>query len=156
MKEKKRIKKEMRCGKSEINKEKLERLKEQILNEESENYYRRLQKTCDEISKNGRFSSGKFWEVKKKMERKKEDGAHAVRNKEGKLVNEREEILDAYKEYFEDLLTITSKKTRLAENQETVAKVEKKFGEILEKGRTQEHSSEGAKKEKSTRHMWVE
>ena len=91
MKEKKEVKRKLREG-DEKAKEKLDTLKEQILNEENEGYYRRLKKTSEEISQNGKLNSGGFWKVKKRMERKKEEMPHAVRNKEGKLVTEHEEI----------------------------------------------------------------
>ena len=139
MKEKKKLKENMRkVGNDDRNMEKLQNLKEQILDEEAENYYRRLRKTVDEISINGKFNSGKFWEVKKRMDRKKEAGAHAVKNKEGELVTDNKKILEAYKDYFEDLLTTTNRKTILEENKEIVGKVEGKFNEIIERGRIQE------------------
>ena len=139
MKEKKELKKNMRIkGNDNGSMEKLRNLKEQILSEEAENYYRRLRRTCEEISKNGKFNSGSFWEVKKKMERKRKEGAHAVKNKDGKLVTENNEILTAYKDYFEELLSITNRKTNLEENKEIVEKVEKEFNEIIEKGKMQE------------------
>ena len=139
MKEKKELKGNMRKeGNNATKMEKLQTLKKRILDEDAENYYRRLQKTCNDITKDGKFNSGKFWEVKKKMDRKKEDKPHAVRNNKGELVTENGEILNAYKDYFEDLLTITNKKTKLEENKETVEKVEKEFNEIVERGRMQE------------------
>ena len=72
----------------------------------SDTYYRRLKKTCDEIKKNGRFNSSGFWKVKKRMERKKTEAMHAVMNKEGKLVTNQEEILEAYADYYKELLMI--------------------------------------------------
>ena len=72
------------------------------------------------------------------MDRKKEAGAHAVKNKEGELVTDNKKILEAYKDYFEDLLTTTNRKTILEENKEIVGKVEGKFNEIIERGRIQE------------------
>ena len=94
MKEKKRVKEELReteCSVEDM--EKLQELKEKILNEEQEGYYRKLMKTCEEVSLNGRFNSGNFLKVKKRMERKKPENNHAVKNKKGELVTENGEIL---------------------------------------------------------------
>ena len=93
MKEKKRVKKSLRLKASEREMLKLNELKEQMLNEEHESYYRKLMKTCEELSKNG---SGNFLKVKKRIERKKAEGVHAVRNKDGKLVTDNDGILTCY------------------------------------------------------------
>ena len=66
LKEKKELKGNMRKeGNNTSKMEKLQTLKKRILDEEAESYYRRLQKTCNDITKDGKFNSGKFWEVKK-------------------------------------------------------------------------------------------
>ena len=52
-------------------------------------------------------------------------------------MTEHEEILEAYKEYFEDLLTVTNKKTTLEENKDTVQKVEREFKDIIDRGKKQ-------------------
>ena len=71
------------------------------------------------------------------MERKKDEAAHAVKRKDGKLVTEQADILKEYEEYFQGLLTTTNKKTQLQENIDTVKKVEDKFKDILERGKKQ-------------------
>ena len=85
--------KSLRLKASEREMLKLNELKEQMLNEEHESYYRKLMKTCEELSKNG---SGNFLKVKKRIERKKAEGVHAVRNKDGKLVTDNDGILTCY------------------------------------------------------------
>ena len=62
----------------------------------------------DRTELNGRFNSGNFLKVKKRMERKKPENNHAVKNKKGELVTENGEILRCYEEYFSDLLTKTN------------------------------------------------
>ena len=135
MKEKKRVKEELRekeCSVEDM--EKLQELKEKILNEEQEGYYRKLMKTCEEVSLNGRFNSGNFLKVKKRMERKKPENNHAVKNKKGELVTENGEILRCYEEYFSDLLTKTNENTKLERNRDVVKIVEKKFDKIMAEG----------------------
>ena len=117
--------------------EKLNQIKEQVLQEEKESYYRRLTKTCEEIKVNGKFSSGGFWKLVKRMKRKNEV-PHAVLSKDGKRLTENQEILQRYREYYEELLTTTNRKTELPENQAVVQKVEEKFRKIMEEAMKQE------------------
>lgn len=76
--------------------------------------------------------------MKKRMERKIEEIPHAVRNREGKLVTEHDEIREVYQEYFENLLKTTNKKTELKEYKETLKKVEEKFQTIRKRAMEQE------------------
>ena len=139
MKEKKMIKKEMKGETTEEKMEKLNKIKEQVLQEEAESYYRRLKKNCEEIKVNGKFSSRGFWKLVKRLKRKKEEVPHAVVAKDGKkLITENRGIIERYREYYEELLTTTNKKTELPENQERVQKVEKKFRKIMDEGKKQE------------------
>ena len=136
MSEKKKLKGQMKGSTDDGGLEKLKELKEKILLEEHESYYRKLKKNCEEISKDGRFNSGGFWKLKKKMTRRKET-IHAVEDAEGKLLTNHKEIVDRYGEYFEDLLTTTNKKTELPENQKIVQEVEKKFQKMMEEASKQ-------------------
>ena len=72
------------------------------------------------------------------MEKKKSEAAHAVRDEDGKIVTETEEILKAYEKFYEDLLTKTNKKTKEKENEEVVRKVEEKFAQIMKRAEEQE------------------
>ena len=135
--EKKNIKEEMKGNRNDENIAKLKALKEKMKEEEEETYFRKLKKTCDEIKKDGKFNSGGFWKAKKRMEKKKEDGNHAVLNTKGDLVTSNESILEAYKEYYEDLLTMTNRRTKLPENADVVGKVEEKFNKIMETAQKQ-------------------
>ena len=137
MNEKKKLKLELKNDMNTEGLKKLEKLKEQIVAEENERNYRKMEKACQEIRKHGKFDGGGLWKLKNKLDRRREENMHAVTNKEGELKTEREEILDAYREFYEDLLTITTKKTTLPENKETVKKVEDKFSKIMERGAQQ-------------------
>ena len=128
----------MKTGREEEKIKRLNKIKEEVIQEENERNYRRLKKVCEEIKKNGKIDGGSFWEVKKKLERRKEENMCAVKNMKGKLVTTKEEICDAYKEYYEDLLTVTSKRTKTDENKELMRKVETKFNKIMEKGEKQQ------------------
>ena len=130
MAEKKKTKKEMEVGTERT--EQLNIIKEKILAEEHEIYQRKLKKTCDEIRVQGKFSSGGFWKVVKKMKKKKTEEVHAVEDKEGNLLTSNDQIIKRYGEYFKDLLTHTTEQTKLEENKETANRVEEKFKIILE------------------------
>ena len=138
MQEKKKLKCELKAEYKVEIRTKLEELKAQVLEEEKNTYFRKLKKNCEEMRKNGKFSSAGFWKVKKKMESKKSESQHAVRNMKGELVTSNEEILRAYEKYYEDLLTKTNERTKLEENKEIVQKVEDKFNKIMKKASEQE------------------
>ena len=87
----------------------------------------------------GKFSSGGFWKLVKRMKRKKDEAPHAVLAKDGKkLITDNQEILKRYGEYYEELLTTTNRKAELPENQEIVQKTEEKFRQIMEEAKKQE------------------
>ena len=138
MQEKKKIKERLRAGAKEEDMVRLNELKEQMLDERHEAYYRKLKKNCEEIRKNGKFNSAGFWKVKKRMERRRDEGQHAVRNKKGELVTTNEEILKAYEEHYEDLLTKTNKRAKMDENEDVVKEVNKKFDRIMKTAYEQE------------------
>ena len=115
---------------------KLKDLKEKILMEDHDSYYRRLKKNCEEISKDGEFNSAGFWKLKKRMSRRKEV-VHAVEDRDGNLITDNAEIINRYGEYFEDLLTTTNKKTKMPENKEVVQNVELKFRKMMDEAMKQ-------------------
>ena len=136
MEEKKKLKYDMKEGTKEDVTEKLYELKENILSEEHESYFQRLKKNCEEISKDGKFNSAGFWKLKKRMSRRKEV-IHAVEDRDGNLITDNAGILNRYGEYYEDLLTTTNRRTKLAENQKVVQKVERKFDKMMEEAEKQ-------------------
>ena len=138
MQEKKKVKERLRAGAKEEDMVRLKELKEQMLDERQQAYFRKLKKNCEEIRKDGKFNSAGFWKVKKRMERRKDEGQHAVRNKKGELVTSNEEILKAYEEHYEDLLTKTNRKTKMEENKDAVTKVNTKFDKIMQAAYEQE------------------
>lgn len=138
MDQKKIVKNQLNTNYTAETKAKLEELKAKVIEEEQEAYYRKLRKNCEEIRKEGKFSSAGFWKVKRKMERRKAVSQHAVRNKNGELVTSNQEILKAYEEHYKNLLTKTNERTKLEENRQTVEKVEKKFAEIMTRAAEQD------------------
>ena len=75
---------------------------------------RKIEKVVQEIRCcGGKLNGGAFWQMKKKMTKKKPENPHAVFNKEGVKVEDPVLIKDAYKEFYTDLLN-----TRIAETKE--------------------------------------
>ena len=138
LKKKRKLRGELKSGKDEEKYSELTKIKEKIVREEEESYFRKLKKTCEEIRIEGKFSSGGFWKLIKRMKNKKSENPHAVRNKEGEMLTDKEQIIKRYGEYFEELLTTTNEKTKLPENKQIVEKIETQFEEIMEKAKQQE------------------
>ena len=135
--EKKKLREEIKMTKDEEKFEQLKRIKQQIIQEEEESNYRKLKKATEEIRIDGKFSSGGFWKLVKRMKNKNEEPPHAVESKEGEMLTETEQIINRYREYYEDLLTTTNRRTKLPENQKVVTQVDKKFNEIMAKAKEQ-------------------
>ena len=57
----------------------------------------------EKISRSGGINSGAFWEFKKKMDPKKKEKPHAMKDKDGKIKITKEEIKDEFKKFYSDL-----------------------------------------------------
>ena len=108
------------------------------MEEEGAQKCRRLMKTCENICTDGKINSGGFWELKKRIERKKKEEVHAVLNEKGELVTTHEEIRERYEEYYQNLLTTTNKRIDDMAEDENVKRVNEMFGKIMERGKKQE------------------
>ena len=76
-----KVSEQVKENKDRIHKE-IELLKEQIMQEEKEQKFRKIMKTTEKICKDGKFDSGGFWKLQKRMKKQKEK-PHAVVNIEG-------------------------------------------------------------------------
>ena len=82
------------------------------------------------------INGGAFWEVKKRIERKKEVKSVAIENKEGKRECNTEKIKGVYKEFYETLLK--SKEAENEEEREQERIINERYRKIEEKSRHQE------------------
>ena len=85
-------------------KERREILCKQIEQEEQKKENARLNKIVAEVKKAGGINSNTFWEVRKRLCGNKGVRPHAMKNKEGVLCEEADEIKQIHKEWFQELL----------------------------------------------------
>ena len=142
MKEKRKLKEQKRKESTQEQKDiihkRISELKEIILEEESNQKYRRLIKTTENISKGGKLDSGGFWKLQKTLKSRNRENAHAVINAEGNKVSEPDAILKAYKEFYENLLTTTNKTVEESKDDVNVTRVNESFRNIMNIGINQE------------------
>ena len=112
-----------------LNKEQIEVLKQrrniilqQIEEEEQKQEHNRVIKIVDEVKRAGGINSSTFWDVRKKICNKTDEPAHSIKNKDGELCENPEEIKKVYAEWYQNLL-----KTRRGETE-----VEKEAEEVVE------------------------
>ena len=98
---------------------------------------RRLQGVIRDISKEkGGINEEKFWEVRRKIVGRNEEGITAMLNSEGKKVESKEEILEVYEEFYKVLFG--KKKANTEEEKDTEKNIEEKLQKILKKGKEQQ------------------
>ena len=115
MRKLRRIKKEIirkrtdkRLGQGKI---KLLKVRERLVEEHierhgQENKAKAAIKNAERVKKNGRAEVGGFWEYRKKMTRKKKEEKCVIKNTDGKMIYDREEIQNEFKDFYSKLLTI--------------------------------------------------
>ena len=135
MNQKKKMKNEIRRERQKEydgKKEKIEEMVQMIhtlnihINErQKENQGERTKKIVEEIISNGGVSKGGFWDVKRKMEEKKDEHNCPIKDEKGKLLYDGEDIKDEYKKYYKKLLNVE------ATDDKTEEHVQKVFDQIL-------------------------
>ena len=107
--------------------ERIKMIKEHILDRQKESRGNKINKIADSIKMNVNNRS-KIWEVKSRVTRKN-TVKRQIKDSKGKILQDSEEIVKEYEEYYEQLLT-----TRKPENTaETIAeeRVKKEFESIM-------------------------
>ena len=110
MKAKRKIRHEM-LSEDDSSKKRVKRIQEKlidehILHESKKERCMKIEKMVDRIKGHGGLNSGAFWEFKKGMDTKKrKDAPSTIRSKEGKVLEDKDEILDAYAEFYKQLLS---------------------------------------------------
>ena len=77
---------------------------QQIEEEEKKQEHNRIEMIVADRKKAGGVNSNTFWDVRKKITNKGKETAHAIKDKEGKLCVEPEEIRMRHAEWFQELL----------------------------------------------------
>ena len=116
----KELKKKLSAKRVKELKDRRKLIQQQIDDEERLKEYTRINKIVDEVRKSGGVNSTMFWEVRKRIQGKREDPAYAMENKWGKMCDKPEEIKEIHKDWFKELLTMAPGKTELERQAEEV------------------------------------
>ena len=113
-------------------------LNEYIVEEEKQQYAKRIIATVENLRKTGGgIKETTFWEFKKKLHRKQEEPITAMKNKDGVLLEDKREILKIYEEFYTELFT--KKKATDEEEQRIEKNVKMEMNKIMEKAKEQEN-----------------
>ena len=77
-------------------------INEYIKEEENAQYKRKIDKVVLKMKTKGGINGANTWEVLNQLRGKKTEKATVVMSKEGKILEEPDEIIDRQKEYFQD------------------------------------------------------
>ena len=127
LKVKKQITKKLKnqgLSKEEIRLLKVEKnlVEEFLYEEKSKKNYEEVNNVVQKIKSEGGVNSTAFWELKRRIEGRIDEVAHIVEDENGEKLEDKQQILDRYRQYFQNLL----------ETQKGATEVEKETEEIVE------------------------
>ena len=93
-------------------------LDEQIKKENRDQFKKKINKVVTRLQGKNRINSAGMWEIMKKMKRKKEEPPTAIKSKDGKVIEEPEQIKERYLEHFTEILKNTPAETEEEKRQE--------------------------------------
>ena len=132
MSAKRRIKKSSSRSK-QIEKERRRLLTRHVERDMHEKPSRRIKETIESLRRNGGgVKEETFWEFRRKLTGKKEEKPHAMRDGEGNMVEEKEEIINMFQQFYMKLF----QKKEIDED--TEQKVNKELREITTQGAKQQ------------------
>ena len=88
-------------------------IEEYIIEERKKEEGCMIRNTVDDIKEKGGVNSPAFWDFKKKMEGRKQEGVSAVKRKDGKVVEEVSEIKEEYKNFYTELFIIEGPSSKI-------------------------------------------
>ena len=105
-------------------------LKEEIINEEKASFASKINRTVEELKKEGRaVDQGAFWKLKNKMEVKKKEQKTAIKDGSGKILEDEDSIKQRYQEFYTDLLQTLVSET--VEGKQREIEINETFESIL-------------------------
>lgn len=107
-----------------------------IENEAKSQFRNKINKVVEKLRSNKGINGPNMWEVLKKLKRKKEEPASAIKDQEGKILEEPEAIKTRYLEYFGDLLEPPKAKDEIEQRQEAI--IESTFQKVMEAAEDQD------------------
>ena len=108
-----------------------------IYEEKHKRYAEKIKNTIESLRRNGGGMKEEcFWEFRKKIQGRKQERRTGMRDKEGNIAIEPEQIKEVYREFYEELFKRPIKETREEKEQEQV--IMNKIEEIEKEGTIQE------------------
>ena len=124
---KKRITRELKTttDKKQIKelKDRKEIIKQQIEQEEHKKENTRINKIVADVKRAGGVNSNTFWNVRRRLNPKGNDQAHAMMNKEGVLCEKVEDIKQIHTEWFKELLQTKAGQSKVERQAEEIVKM---------------------------------
>ena len=140
IKEKKRLKKEAKNSKKKSRETMIaaiRQIEKDMETERKSQFRNKISKVVDKLKSNKGINGPNMWEVLRKVKKKKDVPASAVKGKDGKTVlEEPEDIKARYLEYFEELLEPVKAKNEGEKRQEEI--VDTAFKKVMEQAAAQE------------------
>ena len=87
----------------------------------------------NKIKSEGGVNSTAFWELKRRIEGRTQEVAHVVEGKNGERLEDREEILERYKEYFQSLLEPKKGETDVEKQSEEIIQLTMDALDLIDK-----------------------
>ena len=85
-----------------------------------EKRYKHLIKTIDRVRANGGVNSGMFWEVIKELQPRRFEEKTPVYDKQGNRIEEKEQIIEVTREYYEELLQTSNAGSEIQQKKEEI------------------------------------
>ena len=105
-------------------------LSEEIKNEEKVSYVRKINNIVNMLKKEGgALDQGMFWKFKKKLTPRKREEKTAMIDKHGKRVEDEDEIIEIYEDFYQNLLKTPRAENEIEKRRET--EVEEVFDRIV-------------------------
>ena len=135
---KKRIGKELKDQNLTKEEVRILKIRRSLIDEymEKEHWKKNHQNVCNEITKlknEGGVDSTAFWDLLTRLKGRAEETANVMENKDGELVEEKEEILAVYEDFYQDLLQTRAGETEIEKEGEAVVEVAMRGMELLAK-----------------------
>ena len=107
------------------------------MKEQHQAYAERIKRTIEELRKNGGgIKEETFWEFRKKVTKRPEEQAKAMVDEKGNKKEGKEEIIEIYRKFYEDLFEKSKPNTEEERKKEN--EVNKKLEMIKEKAKQQD------------------
>ena len=107
-----------------------------IYEEKQRKYSEKIKNTIESLRRNGGgMKEESFWEFRKKIQGKRQERKTAMKDKEGNITEQAEEIKEIYKEFYEELFEKPKKEESIEQEQEKL--IMKKIEDIEKEGSKQ-------------------